>query len=124
MQPDMQPDMQRVAALGAGLIGRSWTALFLAAGRSVSVYDPDRDAEARVRREVERAWPVLTELGLTHDPEPVGELSFSHDPRHAVDGAQFIQESVPEQVGLKHALYCEIEPRSSEPPSSPRRPRV
>ena len=29
-----------VAALGAGVIGASWTALFLAAGMRVRVYDP------------------------------------------------------------------------------------
>ena len=36
-----QPVVDRVAALGGGLIGRSWTALFLAAGKSVALFDPD-----------------------------------------------------------------------------------
>ncbi len=41
MSPSDATGVQRVAALGAGLIGRSWTALFLAAGKEVTVYDPD-----------------------------------------------------------------------------------
>jgi len=103
-------EVSRVAALGGGLIGRSWTALFLAAGVSVIVYDPDPATEKRVHDEVESAWPVLTALGLTSDGAPTGELSFSRDARAAVDGAQFVQESIPERVDLKHALYAEIEP--------------
>ena len=41
-----------VAVLGAGLIGQSWTALFLAAGRSVAVFDPTR----RPKRACGRRW--------------------------------------------------------------------
>jgi len=33
-------DFKHTAVLGAGVIGASWTALFLASGRSVAVYDP------------------------------------------------------------------------------------
>ena len=35
-----------MAVLGGGLIGRSWTALSLAAGKSVPVFDPDPSTEA------------------------------------------------------------------------------
>jgi 3-hydroxybutyryl-CoA dehydrogenase len=108
--PSYTAEISRVAALGGGLIGRSWTALFLAAGKSVSVYDPDPAAEARVRDGVEAAWPVLTSLGLANGSAPAAELTFCHDAREAVDGAQFVQESVPERVDLKHALYADIEP--------------
>ncbi|MEX0303726.1 MAG: 3-hydroxyacyl-CoA dehydrogenase NAD-binding domain-containing protein, partial [Leisingera sp.] len=31
--------ISHTAVLGAGVIGASWTALFLASGRSVAVYD-------------------------------------------------------------------------------------
>jgi carnitine 3-dehydrogenase len=104
------PDVSRVAVLGGGLIGRSWTALFLAAGKTVSVFDPDPHAEARVHAAVGDAWPVLTSLGLAAGTEPTGEPSFTSDARAAVEGAQFVQESIPERIDLKHALYAEIEP--------------
>ena len=35
-----QSEVRRVAVLGAGTIGASWTALFLAGGHEVAVYDP------------------------------------------------------------------------------------
>lgn len=110
--PGQEPSdgVTRVAALGGGLIGRSWTALFLAAGRSVAVYDPDPATETRVKAAVEAAWPVLTQLGLATTSGPEGELVVSDDPRSAVEGAQFVQESVPERVSVKHDLYAAIEP--------------
>ncbi len=103
-------DEGRVAALGGGLIGRSWTALFLAAGRDVAVFDPDPATEERVRAAVEEAWPVLLRLGLARTDRPAGELVVCTDPRSAVEGATFVQESVPERVALKHELYAAIEP--------------
>ena len=99
---------EHVAALGGGLIGRSWTALFVAAGRPVRVYDPDPTTESRVKATVESAWPVLTSLGLVQDGR--GELTFCDDPREAVDGAEFVQESIPERLGIKHELYAAVEP--------------
>lgn len=103
-------DVQHVAALGGGLIGRSWTVLFLAAGKSVTVYDPDPATEKRVNEAVEQAWPVMQTIGLTQTSEPESDLLFSNDARTAVDGAQFVQESIPERPELKHELYGDIEP--------------
>lgn len=102
-------DVSHVASLGGGLIGRSWTALFLAAGTNVTLFDPDPSAEAQVREAVDQAWPTLRALGLTQTAAPVSELVVSSDARAAVEGAQFVQESVPERVALKHELYAEIE---------------
>jgi 3-hydroxyacyl-CoA dehydrogenase len=104
----------RVAVLGGGIIGQSWAALFLAAGKSVALFDPDPAAEARVRSAVEAAWPTLVELGLATDAVPDGELVVCADARAAVADSQFVQESVPERVELKHALYAEIEPALDE----------
>jgi 3-hydroxybutyryl-CoA dehydrogenase len=103
------PEVTRVAALGGGLIGRSWTALFLAAGKAVTVFDPAPGAETRVRESVEQAWPVLRQLGLTDTDGPEAELVMSADAAAAVEGAQFVQESIPERVAAKHELFAEIE---------------
>ncbi|MDJ0780000.1 MAG: 3-hydroxyacyl-CoA dehydrogenase NAD-binding domain-containing protein [Gammaproteobacteria bacterium] len=98
-----------VAALGAGVIGASWTALFLANGLRVQVYDPaDPDGE-RLGAYIDNAWPTLTALGLTDRGDRANYQLFD-SAAAAVDGAEFIQESVPERLDLKHALYAEIEP--------------
>jgi len=101
---------ERTACLGAGVIGASWAALFLASGRSVSVFDPSPDAEKTVRAYIETAWPALTRMGLTGHGTP-DALSFHTSAADAVAGAAFIQESVPERLPIKHALFAEIEPR-------------
>lgn len=100
---------QKTAVIGAGVIGASWTALFLASGRDVAVFDPSPDGERAVRAYVERAWPTLLDLGLAEDGRR-GALSFHPTAEAAVVGAGFVQESVPERIAMKHALYAEIEP--------------
>ncbi|MDR0278060.1 MAG: 3-hydroxyacyl-CoA dehydrogenase [Paucimonas sp.] len=102
-------EFAHVAVIGAGVIGASWTALFLASGRNVAVYDPTPSMEADVRAYIDNAWPTLVELGLVKPGAP-GELSFHHSAAEAVRNADFIQESVPERIAIKHALYAEIEP--------------
>ena len=102
-------DFKHTAALGAGVIGASWTALFLASGRSVAVYDPSDTAEKTVRDYIEMAWPTLEELGLTTDGNP-DAVTFHKSAVDAVAGASFVQESVPERIDIKHALFAGIEP--------------
>ncbi|MEM6667958.1 MAG: 3-hydroxyacyl-CoA dehydrogenase NAD-binding domain-containing protein [Pseudomonadota bacterium] len=102
-------EIENTAVLGAGVIGASWVSLFLAAGKNVSVHDPSAAAEASVRRYVEDAWPTLEQLGLTQNGDPAA-LTFHADAAAAVEGASFIQESVPERIAIKHALYETIEP--------------
>lgn len=96
------------AVLGAGVIGASWASLFLAAGKSVAVYDPSNGAEKTVREFIANAWPTLEELGLTTHGNPEA-VSFYSSPVDAVKGARFVQESVPERLAIKHELYQQIE---------------
>lgn len=101
-------DFSHTAVLGAGVIGASWTALFLASGRQVSIYDPNPNIAKSVHEYVQNAWPVLTQLGLTEQGNP-DNVSFYSSAEEAVEGAAFIQENVPERIEVKHALYREIE---------------
>lgn len=102
-------DFQQTAVLGAGVIGASWTALFLAAGKDVCVFDVSATAEADVNAYVEKAWPTLMALGLAVDGRR-GKLTFSQSAAQAVTGADFVQENVPERLPIKLALFAEIEP--------------
>lgn len=102
-------DFQNTGVLGAGVIGASWTALFLASGRRVAVYDPAVGVETTVKQYIEKAWPVLEQLGLTENGDP-DNVTFHKSVKDAVAGASFIQESVPERIEIKHARFKEIEP--------------
>ncbi|MEH6442960.1 MAG: 3-hydroxyacyl-CoA dehydrogenase NAD-binding domain-containing protein [Oceanospirillaceae bacterium] len=100
--------IENITILGAGTIGMSWAALFLATRRKVCVYDPATDIKATMLRFIEETAPTLQALGW----ELAGNidlLSFNDDPADAVNGADFIQESIPERIGLKHSLYQAIE---------------
>ena len=103
-------DFQHTSCLGGGTIGASWAALFLASGRSVCLYDPSPDTEANVRRYIETAWPTLESLGLTDKGRP-DAITFVHSAAEAVEGADFIQENVPERLAIKSATFTEIEPK-------------
>lgn len=102
-------EFQHTSILGAGVIGASWAALFSASGRSVAVYDPSPQAETSVKQYIENAWPVLEQLGLA-DNGNADNIRFYSNAADAVDGSAFIQESVPERIDIKHALYADIEP--------------
>lgn len=102
-------NIQNIAVLGGGVIGASWTALFLAAGKGVTVNDPAPHTEKAVRAYIKNAWPALEELGLTDRATP-DALTFVDSAAQAVEQADFVQENVPERLAIKHATYAEIEP--------------
>ena len=52
-----QSSVRRVAVVGTGTIGMSWTATFLARGIEVRASDPAPGAEARLRHFIDAAWP-------------------------------------------------------------------
>jgi carnitine 3-dehydrogenase len=104
------PDqIERIAVLGAGTIGASWTAWFLARGKRVAVYDPRPEAEDYVRRYIADVWPTLERLGLVARADPQA-WTFHTDPAAAVRDAQFVQENAPERLNIKRDLYAAIEP--------------
>ncbi|MEQ8440992.1 MAG: 3-hydroxyacyl-CoA dehydrogenase NAD-binding domain-containing protein [Alphaproteobacteria bacterium] len=102
--------IDRVGVIGAGTIGASWTALFLARGLTVKVFDPDPGGEAMVRDYVANAWDALTKLGQVADGARPDAVSFYTDPAMAAGDVPFIQESVPERIEIKHEVYRQIEP--------------
>ena len=62
--PDVLRRFRNVAVIGAGVIGSSWTALFLAHGLNVVVSDPRPDVDTEVRDELAKVAPTLDALGL------------------------------------------------------------
>jgi carnitine 3-dehydrogenase len=100
--------VQRVAVLGAGTIGASWTAWFLSRGMTVDVWDPRPEAEAYVRRTIADAWPAMARLGMVAGASP-DAWRFVGTPEAAVEHAQFVQENAPERLPIKRELYARID---------------
>ena len=100
--------VRRVGIIGAGTIGASWAAYFLARGLEVDAWDPAPNAEEKLRTFVGGAWPVLEKLDCVVVGADPGRVRFHADPAEAVAGAGFVQESAPENLELKQSLYAEV----------------
>jgi 3-hydroxyacyl-CoA dehydrogenase len=100
--------IRRVAIIGTGVIGASWTAQFLAKGLDVIATDVAPDAEASLRRFVAAAWPALERLGLSPGASQ-SRLAFSADLPAAVRTADFVQENGPERIDFKKKLYRQLD---------------
>jgi 3-hydroxyacyl-CoA dehydrogenase len=100
--------IRRIAVIGTGVIGASWTALFLAKGLDVVATDIAPDAEASLRRFVDMAWPALKRLGLAPNASQ-SRLTFTADFLTAVKGADLVQENGPERIEFKRKLYGQLD---------------
>jgi 3-hydroxyacyl-CoA dehydrogenase len=100
--------IRRIAIIGTGVIGASWTALFLAKGLQVVATDPAPNAEAALRKFVETAWPALKRLGLSPGASQ-SNLKFTPDLAQAVAGVDLVQENGPERIDFKQKLYGQLD---------------
>jgi len=94
-----------VGLLGVGVIGAGWAARFLLHGVDVRVFDPDPGAGEHAARAVDNARRAYETLLTAPLPAP-GDLTVAASAEEAADGADFVQESVPEREELKRALLA------------------
>ena len=100
---------RRVSVIGAGTIGASWAAYFLARGFEVGAYDPLPNGEAFARRFIDNAWPTLEKLNAVQPGADRKRFEFFKEPVAAVKGAEFVQESGPEREDLKIELFATLD---------------
>src|SRR6202163_4252022 len=100
--------IRRIAIIGTGVIGASWSSLFLAKGLQVVATDPSPNAEAALRKFVETAWPALKRLGRSPGASQ-SNLSFTGAPAQALAGAGLVQENRPERIDFKKKLYGQLD---------------
>src|SRR6516164_6507810 len=100
--------IHRITIIGTGVIGASWTALFLAKGLEVVATDVAPNAEAALKRFIDAAWPALKRLGLAPGASQ-SKLKFTADLAAAVKGADLVQENGPERIDFKKKLYAELD---------------
>jgi 3-hydroxyacyl-CoA dehydrogenase len=105
--PQNKP-IRRVAIIGTGVIGASWSALFLAHGLDVVATDVAPGAEAALKSFVAAAWPALQRLGLASGASQ-NRLSFTAVLAGAVKDADLVQENGPEKIEFKKTLYRQLD---------------
>lgn len=105
--------VQRIACIGAGVVGSGWAVHFLARGFDVLCYDPKPGFATELRAFVERTWPFVEKLGLATGASP-DRLTCVDRLIEAVAPADFIQENAPERIELKRSLLAEIDASAKE----------
>lgn len=100
--------IKTAAAIGGGVIGGGWIARFVLNGIDVKVFDPHPQAQRMVSEIIANAERAYGRLFLAPMPAR-GTLTFTTTLAEAVQDADYIQESVPERLDLKHQVYAQIE---------------
>jgi len=100
----------RVAVVGAGLIGRSWAIVFAAGGFEVALYDAGRDVVDAARVLVGQGLRDLAEHGLLDDPQAAAaRVRAAGGLADALDGAALVQENLPERIENKRAIFSDLD---------------
>jgi 3-hydroxyacyl-CoA dehydrogenase len=100
--------IRRIAIVGAGVIGASWAAEYLARGFDIIATDPAPNAEANLRKYIDEAWKDLTNIGLTKGASR-DRLTFTTDLKEALSKADFVQENGPERPDFKIKLFAQMD---------------
>ena len=111
----MTTPITRVAIIGAGVIGASWTTVFLARGMDVVASDPAPGAEEALRKIVDAQWPAMQQIGLS-PAASMERLQFVASPEDAVADAGFVQENGPERLDIKRDLFRRLD--EAAPPAA------
>lgn len=102
-------DVSRITVIGTGTIGASWAAWFLAKGFTVSAWDPGPGAKQRASELIKGAWPALTQL-VDAAALDWSQFNWCNELSDALKDTHFIQESAPERLDEKRALYQKMGP--------------
>jgi carnitine 3-dehydrogenase len=98
----------KAACIGGGVIGAGWVARLVLNGINVALFDPDPQAGRKVDEVLagaRRAYAQMVPSGLPLE----GRVTYAATVAEAVAEADFIQESVPERLDLKHKVLAEID---------------
>ncbi len=97
---------EKIAVVGAGLVGSAWAIVFARAGRAVALYDEtEAQCEAACTR-IETNLAALESHGLIDDPEAARQrIRVASGLEDALADANYVQESVFERADVKRAVY-------------------
>lgn len=105
-------DIKKVASIGGGVIGSSWTLLFAMRGLEVAQYDINDEQIAGCVKNIDRNIATLVEYGAIQGDQVEaikGRITYTTSIAEAVKDAQFIQENGPERLPIKQSILDQIE---------------
>ncbi|XP_022785467.1 lambda-crystallin-like [Stylophora pistillata] len=100
----------KVAIIGSGLIGRSWSVIFSSAGFNFALYDTVASQLTNALTSIESQLHDMEIKGLMRCPGMAAEEAFKlvtsyDDLVKALDGAMYVQECTPENLDLKKKVF-------------------
>jgi L-gulonate 3-dehydrogenase len=103
--------MEKIAVIGAGLIGRSWAIVFARAGREVALHDADPASLEANFAALEASLGDLRSAGLLDEsPATVrARIRIAGTLEEALAGAAYVQENVAETVPAKRAIFARLD---------------
>lgn len=105
----MDHQFERIAVVGAGLVGTGWAIVFARAGRSVAVYDEQPAVRSEIEASIRRSLDNMQGYGLVDDAaEVLKRINVVDSLEAAVADADYIQESVFERTDVKRAISLAI----------------
>lgn len=105
--------IQRIAVLGAGLMGHGIALTFARAGRDVTVTDPFEEARAALPDRVRQSMTLLGEDPAAIDAA-LARIRVVDTTAEAVAAADAVFEAAPEKMALKQAIFAEVEAHAPE----------
>lgn len=101
----------QIAVVGSGLIGQAWAIVFARGGHDVRLWDGDPDAIAQAIELIQVQVKDLKEFGLIEEDVQavVGRIKPVHKLEEALNGAEYVQENLPERVDLKKEIYAKMD---------------
>jgi L-gulonate 3-dehydrogenase len=101
---------ERVAVIGAGLIGRSWAIVFAGGGCDVALYDASAGVTDEAHALVIEGLAELAEHGLIADAKAAqARVRVATSLAGALEGATLVQENTPETIEAKRGIFAELD---------------
>ena len=105
----MKPlEIYRVAILGTGTIGSSWASFFASKGMSVKMHDLDKSFQDSGIQKAKENLKALAKFGLLEKSaldHRMENISPANDFGQLLEGAEYVQESVPENYEVKKEVF-------------------
>jgi 3-hydroxybutyryl-CoA dehydrogenase len=95
---------EKIAVVGAGLMGAGIAQVFAAAGCGVSVCDPVKDARRTLKERI-----AANLKAIDGDASIADRVSVTNDMALAVHGAAVVFEAAPEKLDIKQTIFRELD---------------
>jgi 3-hydroxybutyryl-CoA dehydrogenase len=105
-------EIEKIAVLGAGLMGHGIAQRFAMGGYSVRLFDVNRSILDTAKQHIQKNLELFHQYDLIGEGEiepSLNRIQTTMDLREAVEDADFVVEAAPEDLKLKQDLFERIE---------------